>query len=77
MHAALQQQTAAPALEASEPQKPAVSIKKSVTPDFIICLEDGKQFKSLKRHFEHPLRAFAGRVPDEMGANGYPEGEIC
>jgi predicted transcriptional regulator len=30
--------------------KPAVSIKKSVTPDAIICLEDGKSFKSLKRH---------------------------
>ncbi|WP_062209420.1 MucR family transcriptional regulator [Aureimonas sp. AU12] len=29
---------------------PAVSIKKSVTPDYLICLEDGKQFKSLKRH---------------------------
>jgi predicted transcriptional regulator len=29
---------------------PAVSIKKSVTDDFIICLEDGKKFKSLKRH---------------------------
>ena len=32
------------------PQKPAVPIKKSVTPDFIISLEDGKKFKSLKRH---------------------------
>lgn len=30
--------------------EPAVSIKKSVTPDYIICLEDGKKFKSLKRH---------------------------
>lgn len=50
VHSALQQQTAAPAQEASEPQKPAVLIKKSVTPDYIICLEDGKQFKSLKRH---------------------------
>jgi len=30
--------------------KPAVPIKKSVTPDYIICLEDGKKFKSLKRH---------------------------
>ncbi len=29
---------------------PAVSIKKSVTPDFIVCLEDGKQCKMLKRH---------------------------
>jgi len=29
---------------------PAVPIRKSVTPDYIVCLEDGKQFKSLKRH---------------------------
>jgi len=29
---------------------PSVSVKKSLTPDFIICLEDGKKFKSLKRH---------------------------
>lgn len=33
-----------------ERAEPAVPIKKSVTPDFIICLEDGKKFKSLKRH---------------------------
>ena len=33
-----------------EPAKPAVSVKKSVTPDHIVCLEDGKKFKSLKRH---------------------------
>ncbi len=32
------------------PLVPAVNPKKSVTPDFIICLEDGKKFKSLKRH---------------------------
>ena len=36
--------------KSTEPLFPAVSIKKSVTPDYIICLEDGKQFKSLKRH---------------------------
>ncbi|MCZ4093545.1 MucR family transcriptional regulator [Sinorhizobium psoraleae] len=34
----------------TEEQRPAVSIKKSVTDDFIICLEDGGKFKSLKRH---------------------------
>ena len=34
----------------SEPLKPAVSIKRSLTPDYIVCLEDGKRFKSLKRH---------------------------
>ncbi len=39
------QQTAA-----TEKPKPAVAVKKSVTDDFIICLEDGKKFKSLKRH---------------------------
>lgn len=37
-----------PAIE--EKPTPAVPIKKSVTPDFLICLEDGKKFKSLKRH---------------------------
>ena len=36
--------------EPSEPQKPAISVKKSIAPDFIVCLEDGKKFKSLKRH---------------------------
>ncbi len=30
--------------------KPAVTVRKSLTPDFLICLEDGKKFKSLKRH---------------------------
>ena len=31
-------------------KEPAVSIKKSITPEFLICLEDGRKFKSLKRH---------------------------
>ncbi|ESY01388.1 MucR family transcriptional regulator [Mesorhizobium sp. LNJC405B00] len=41
------------AIETVIKQEPAVSIRKSVTPDFIICLEDGKKFKSLKRHLQH------------------------
>ncbi len=41
--------TEAPAA-AAPPQAPAVPIKKSVTDDYIICLEDGKKFRSLKRH---------------------------
>jgi len=44
-----------------EPQKPAVPIKRSVTPDYIICLEDGKKFKSLKRH----LRTQYDMTPEE------------
>jgi predicted transcriptional regulator len=37
------------AAEAAE-LKPAIPVRKSITPDYIICLEDGKKFKSLKRH---------------------------
>jgi predicted transcriptional regulator len=33
-----------------EPPRPAASVKKSITPEYIVCLEDGKKFKSLKRH---------------------------
>ncbi len=35
-----------------EPSKPAVPIRRSVTPDFIVCLEDGKKLKMLKRHLK-------------------------
>ena len=41
--------------------KPAVSIKKSVHPDYIVCLEDGKQLKMLKRH----LMSSYGLTPDD------------
>ncbi|MCO6424768.1 MucR family transcriptional regulator [Sinorhizobium meliloti] len=46
---------------AVEEQRPAVPIKKSVTDDFIVCLEDGKKFKSLKRH----LTTKYGMTPDQ------------
>jgi len=56
-----------------EERKPAVSIRKSVTPDFIICLEDGLKFKSLKRH----LRTKYNLTPEDYRAkwglpNDYP-----
>ncbi|MEL6415576.1 MAG: MucR family transcriptional regulator [Pseudomonadota bacterium] len=41
--------------------EPAIPIKKSITDDFLICLEDGKKFKSLKRH----LRSKYGMSPEE------------
>ncbi len=44
-----------------EELKPAVPIKKSVTPEHIVCLEDGKMFKSLKRH----LQSHYGLSPEE------------
>ena len=49
---------------AGEPPKPVVSIKRSVTDDYIICLEDGKKFKSLKRH----LRTSYGLTPEQYRA---------
>ena len=45
----------------AEKPTPAVPLKKSVTPDYIICLEDGKKFKSLKRH----IRTKYDLTPDE------------
>lgn len=41
-----------PVPEQPEKPQPAVAIKKSVTPEFIICLEDGKKLKMLKRHLK-------------------------
>ena len=46
--------------EGHEP-KPAVSVRKSITPDYIVCLEDGKKFKSLKRH----LRSRFNLTPEQ------------
>jgi predicted transcriptional regulator len=45
----------------AEPVKPAVSVKRSVTPEYIVCLEDGKKFKSLKRH----LRTQYSMTPEQ------------
>lgn len=50
----------APDIEVLAAQKPAVNPKKSVFEDYIICLDDGKQFKSLKRHL-----SLMGMTPDE------------
>ncbi len=48
-------------LAPTEPAKPAVNPKKSITPDYLICLEDGKKFKSLKRH----LRTMYNLSPEQ------------
>ena len=49
------------ATHTGEPLKPVVSVKRSVTDDYIVCLEDGKKFKSLKRH----LRTSYGLSPEQ------------
>jgi len=50
----------APKDDAAE-TRPAVNVKKSITPDYLICLEDGKKFKSLKRH----LRTHFNLTPEQ------------
>ena len=62
VYGALVATSAAPA--AVERLVPAISIKRSVTPDFIVCLEDGKKLKTLKRH----LNSTYGMTPDEYRA---------
>lgn len=55
--------TGAPA-EAAPAKAPAVPIKKSITPEYLVCLEDGRHFKSLKRH----LRTSFKMSPEEYRA---------
>jgi predicted transcriptional regulator len=64
VHTALAKTVAGEVDKPSEQLVPAVPVKKSVTPDFIICLEDGKKFKSLKRH----LRTTYEMTPEQYRA---------
>ena len=50
VHSALTRVSGGPNDASADSLKPAVSIKKSITPEYLVCLEDGKKFKSLKRH---------------------------
>ena len=52
VHRALLRVSGGAAEMQAEPVKPAVPVKRSVTPEYIVCLEDGKKFKSLKRHLQ-------------------------
>ena len=61
IYAALKRVSAGQGATAAEPPKPAVPIKRSVTPEYIVCLEDGLKFKSLKRH----LRTRYNLTPDQ------------
>lgn len=61
VHASLTKIAVGEPEEKAEPLKPAVPVRRSVTPDYIVCLEDGKKFKSLKRH----LRTHYDLSPEE------------
>ena len=61
VHAALTRVSSGRNETPAEPAKPAVSVKKSMSADYLICLEDGKRFKSLRRH----LRTQYNMTPEQ------------
>ena len=61
IHSALKRVSGGQAAAPAEPLKPAVPVKRSINSDFIVCLEDGLKFKSLKRH----LRTRYDMTPDQ------------
>jgi predicted transcriptional regulator len=61
VHAALHRTATGTVEPLAEPLRPAVTVRKSVTADYIVCLEDGQKFKSLKRH----LRSHYDLTPEQ------------
>ena len=73
VHAALARVSGKPGDAPAEPLKPAISVKKSITPEYIICLEDGKKFKSLKRHLRTQYNMTPEQYRDKWDLNAdYP-----
>jgi predicted transcriptional regulator len=64
VHRALTGITAGPETVEAPPKEPAVPVRRSITPDHLVCLEDGRKFKSLKRH----LRTKYNMSPEEYRA---------
>jgi predicted transcriptional regulator len=67
VHAALLRVSSNRTEPLSEPAKPAVSLKKSINPDYLVCLEDGKRFKSLKRHLRSRYNMTPEQYRDKWG----------
>jgi predicted transcriptional regulator len=61
VHGALLRVSSGEGQPSSEPPKPAIPVKRSISPDYIVCLEDGKKFKSLRRH----LRSQYNMTPEQ------------
>ena len=73
VHAALTRVSSGQSELPSEPLKPAISVKKSIAPDYIVCLEDGKKFKSLKRHLRTQYKMTPEQYREKWGlAPDYP-----
>jgi predicted transcriptional regulator len=73
VHAALSRVSTGQVEQLSEPLKPAVPVKRSVTNEHIVCLEDGKKFKSLKRHLRTQYNMTPEQYREKWGlAPDYP-----
>jgi predicted transcriptional regulator len=73
VHSALSRVSSGVIESSSEPPKPAVSVKKSITSDYLVCLEDGKKFKSLKRHLRTQYNMTPEQYREKWGlAADYP-----
>ncbi len=64
VHRALSGVAAGSDVAEAAPKEPAVPVKRSITPDYLVCLEDGRKFKSLKRH----LRTKYNMSPEDYRA---------
>jgi predicted transcriptional regulator len=70
VHRALTGVTSGPVAVEAAPKEPAVPVRRSITPEHLVCLEDGRKFKSLKRH----LRTKYNMSPEEYRAKwGLPK----
>jgi predicted transcriptional regulator len=67
IHAALLRVSSSRGEAPPEPAKPAVSVKKSIHPDYLVCLEDGKHFKSLRRHLRSQYNMTPEQYRDKWG----------
>ena len=73
VHAALVRVAAGQGDGSGEMSKPAVPVKKSITPEYLVCLEDGKKFKSLKRHLRTQYNMTPEQYREKWGlAPDYP-----
>ena len=67
IHAALVRVSSGRSEAPLEPAKPAVSIKKSISPDYLVCLEDGKTLQVAEASSAHPVQHDAGAISRQMG----------
>jgi predicted transcriptional regulator len=67
VHSALLRVSGGEAAGSVEPLKPAVPVRRSITSDYIVCLEDGKKFKSLKRHLRTQYKMTPEQYREKWG----------